>query len=304
MRLLTLAAALAVAAAAPAADPKPAPPPAIRATDKVAVTPAPAPQPAPSPAPAPAPQPAPFVFNPDRVFAVESDLDLSVITTSPPGRLAAVKRPSGAIMVLPFADGDGSFEERTFAGKSVYTLTPTPLARAERAEAVAKGLPAPRFELIVVPAAVAGEADLYRKEMVLAGPVAPVPPAPTPGPKPTPDPVPDVKPAPKGDREFWAVVLEETGERSVAAAKVLNAADFWRGLSARGHNYRFIDKDNPFAKAGKYLEAAQAKGVALPAVLLFDRNAPAGQPADPVAVFALPATTAEVDAQIKKEGGK
>lgn len=299
MRLLTLAAALAVAAAAPAADPKPDAKPAIRVTNKVVAPTPPAPQPV--PVPPPAPTPAAFTLAPGKFFVVDSDHEAVTIVTSPPGLLAAQKRSSGVILYGRFADGPDADEERTFAGKSVYTLVPTPAALARAEDGY------PEFELFVIPTEVKSAADFLQLPLAVPGKKKPKPdPTPDvkPAPKPTPDPVPDVKPAPKGDREFWAVVLEETGERSVAAAKVLNAADFWRGLAARGHNYRFIDKDNPFAKAGKYLEAAQAKGVALPAVLLFDRNAPAGQPADPVAVFALPATTAEVDTQIKKEGGK
>lgn len=125
---------------------------------------------------------------------------------------------------------------------------------------------------------------------------------PRPDPAPTPGPTPGPGPQPDASRALWLVVLEESVDRTPEAAKVLLDKGLWDRLAARGHRQRVLDKDNPFAVQRGYPAAAQAAGVPLPALLLFD--AARAAPADPVAVIPFPKTSAAVEAAVQKAGGK
>jgi hypothetical protein len=95
------------------------------------------------------------------------------------------------------------------------------------------------------------------------------PPKPEPGPGPQPDPNPDPEPGPKPEPNSdakWIVVVEETNERSVETAKLMNNLKFWESLKTRGLQYRFYDDDSP--------DAASYRGYAVttgfPSVLILD----------------------------------
>lgn len=121
---------------------------------------------------------------------------------------------------------------------------------------------------------------------------------PGPGPSPGPDP-PPVPPGPKADK-LWLVVIEETGERTPAVAKVLNDGGYWSGIIMRGHKNRFYDKDSAEAKSRGYvaLVASPQNGlppVGVPALILIDQAT-----GKPLKVMRLPADTAGVDAAMKE----
>jgi len=109
------------------------------------------------------------------------------------------------------------------------------------------------------------------------------PPPPVPDPKPKPDPA----PAPAGP--LWLIVVEETGERTPETAAVLGDAAYWLALRAKGHKFRFYDRDSADAKRLGYVKAA---GDALPALVVLDATGAV------VKAVKLPATTAGVDAMI------
>lgn len=115
-------------------------------------------------------------------------------------------------------------------------------------------------------------------------------------PPPDPDPV-DPPPVPPVAAKVWAVVVEETGERTVATAKVLGDLGYWKTVRDRGHNWRFYDKDSADAKARKYPQAAA--GVGLPALLILDATT-----GKVLKAVKLPATTAGIDALLKEVTGK
>lgn len=96
-------------------------------------------------------------------------------------------------------------------------------------------------------------------------------------------------PVPAGP--YWLIVIEETSERTPDAAKVLGDAAYWLAVRARGHKYRFYDKDSKEAKDLKYV--AKVAGVGLPALLVLDAAGDVVGTPGP-----LPKTTAGIDALI------
>jgi len=110
--------------------------------------------------------------------------------------------------------------------------------------------------------------------------------------EPTPKPTPDPKPAPVGTLELWVIVLEESGERTPATAKVVGDESWKAALAAKGHKFRLYDDDAASAKG--YASAVKER----PGLLLLDKNG------DYYHTGPLPKATAEIDALIKKSGGK
>ncbi len=93
------------------------------------------------------------------------------------------------------------------------------------------------------------------------GPIVPVPIPPNPIP-PTPTPTPNPKPDPA---DFWAVVIEESGERLSPIARVIGSAEV-RAMF-RDNHFRVVDKDSSTTDWTKpYLE--RAKGKELPQLFL------------------------------------
>ncbi len=116
-----------------------------------------------------------------------------------------------------------------------------------------------------------------------------------------PDPTPKPKPAPVA-KALWIVTVEETALRTIPTATVLGDLTYWKGLEKKGHSFRFYDKD--IGEGVRYAAKAKEKGIPLPAMLLFDKAGPQTK-AEPLAIIALPTTTAGVDAQVAlSTGGK
>lgn len=97
----------------------------------------------------------------------------------------------------------------------------------------------------------------------------------------------------------WVVVVEESAERSPAAARVLTDASFWADLrDGRGLRWRFYDDDAP--EAAPYRQLAESVG--LPAVLIIaDQPANRGQV---LGKFKLPETVEQLSAKIKQITGR
>jgi hypothetical protein len=126
------------------------------------------------------------------------------------------------------------------------------------------------------------------------------------GPRPPPKPQPDTdppkpQPQPVGTKAFWVVTVEDMTIRSPETAKLLGDLASWNTLRPPGHEYRFYDKTT--TNGSTYAAIAAAKGIPLPAVLLFDR-APGVTQAVPVAVEKLPAAFSGIQDLVKKNGGK
>jgi hypothetical protein len=167
-------------------------------------------------------------------------------------------------------DGDGTYQTRMYPGKYLYKV-----------EAVGAGL----CELLVVPAGLKSESEVIRR-LVEAG-AAPMPP-----PRPDPQPQPQPQPAPVKEQAVCVVVVEETSARTPDVAKVLGDLAYWRGLTARGHKWRFYDKDAA--------ESAQYRAVipAVPGMLVMQTDG------KKLWSGPLPKTTAEVSDILKKVGAK
>ena len=132
-------------------------------------------------------------------------------------------------------------------------------------------------ELIVIPKG-GTEKDVVRR--LIDSQVGPRPP-------PIPDPKPQPKPEPLAG-VAWAVILEESAQRTPEIAAVLGDLKYWQGLKAKGIDWRVYDKDSPDAKSKGFLEFAAPVG--LPALLLMDATGKV------LRGVKLPATTAGVDA--------
>jgi hypothetical protein len=89
------------------------------------------------------------------------------------------------------------------------------------------------------------------------------PPGPGPGPTPPPGPGPAPPPAPT---MAWAIVIEQTEQRTPQQAAVLNDAAMWDRLRGKGHKWRIYDADNPPAASKGFVSAAKAVG--MPALLI------------------------------------
>lgn len=88
----------------------------------------------------------------------------------------------------------------------------------------------------------------------------------------------------------WVLVVEETGDRSPAVARIAAEGEYWRGLEARGVQWRFYDVDSVNAKS--YAEPAKRAG--LPALLILGPQGKVLQAAK------LPESTEAIDALVKK----
>lgn len=218
------------------------------------------------------PQPMPSAvatLTADRLFVVESKERVTILSS--PAGLVKVTAEAGPLTVFArFADGGDKAEKRTYPGPYVFLLEP---------------LKSGECELLVIPEKVTGEADILRRQLKVDAGEGPRPP-------PKPDPV-------IADRVFWVVTVEESADRTPDTAKVLGDLKFWQGVG-QTHKWRHYDRDS---EAGKgYAKKAGENGVTLPALLLYAENAKSGD--EPVAVVALPKTTAGVSETIKTNGGK
>lgn len=220
------------------------------------------------------PPDTPVKLTGEKLFIIDSDLPLIVLSS--PNGLLKVTEEAGPIRIRGvFVDGNGKVQTRNYKGKHVYTVE------------VADGRSG-LAELIIVPVGVKAESEVIRR--LIDANSGPQPPPPDPKPEPNPNPKPDPKPA--EPQEVWVIVVEETAQRTVDTAKVLNDTKFWNGLVARGHRFRLFDKDAPEA-AGF---ASQMPS--LPGVLVMAKDGKklyAGK---------LPKTVAELEDTLKKVGAK
>ena len=121
------------------------------------------------------------------------------------------------------------------------------------------------------------------------------------GPRPPPDTDPHTEPVPVPTaKALWLVTVEDMQTRTADAAMVQGDTRYWESLRTKGHDFRQYDKSK--GEGVNYAKKAALKGVALPAVLVFDKNA--ASPAEPLAIVPLPKTTAGLDALILKHGAK
>jgi hypothetical protein len=148
----------------------------------------------------------------------------------------------------------------------------------------ANAAPGTRFRFVAV--GTLGDEQTARPFAVVVGGADPGPPPvpPAPDPKPKPDP----KPAPAGP--FWLIVVEETGDRTPETAAVLGDSAYWLALRAKGHKFRFYDKDSADAKDKGYGKAVG--DTTLPALLIL------GADGAKVNAVPLPKSTAGIDALI------
>jgi hypothetical protein len=115
----------------------------------------------------------------------------------------------------------------------------------------------------------------------------PLPP-PGPGPGPTPPPGPVTGPA-------WAIIVEQTEQRTPQQAAVLNDAAMWDRLRGKGHKWRIYDADNPPAASKGFVAAANKVGI--PALLIITD---AGKLVD---AMKMPETSEGIEAALKKATG-
>lgn len=85
------------------------------------------------------------------------------------------------------------------------------------------------------------------------------------GPNPKP-PGPD--PQPTADK-VWLIVVHETDMSNSSAGRLLGDLDYWKSLEAKGHKFRFYDKDNAAVKAKGYDKYVTDAG-GVPALLIMD----------------------------------
>ena len=116
----------------------------------------------------------------------------------------------------------------------------------------------PASYLISVAAAVDGELE-YAEAIVDVGGVQPEP-------EPDPDPIP---PPPGPLAELWAIVVEETKDRTLEQARVLLSPTLRKWMRANGHNLRIVDKDQPATDLQEWIDRATApEASALPYLFL------------------------------------
>lgn len=109
-----------------------------------------------------------------------------------------------------------------------------------------------------------------------------------PGPKPPVPPIPVTGPA-------WAVVVEQTEQRTPSQAAILGNFAMWKNLTDKGHMWRIYDADNSIAKTKGFVEAANSVG--LPALLIV------GNGGKLISMQKLPETSAGVEEAMKKATG-
>jgi len=113
-----------------------------------------------------------------------------------------------------------------------------------------------------------------------------------PGPEPGPEPQPDPNPP----AELWAIVVEESGERTAQQAIVMADPEI-RGLF-KASRFRIVDQDEAAADMRSYVKRATDKGMKLPALFLVSPEGKVHFEGD------LPATVAETKALVRKILGK
>lgn len=235
------------------------------------------------PAPKPVPGSVP-VLSGDVIYVVSQE-EPFLLFASPPG-LVSVTRETGPLRIrAKFLDGSGKVETRTYAGKHIAII-----------EATGKG----KVELIAVPAGATDEGAAQRM-LIEANNGAQPPPKPDPEvipePKPKPPPIDDEKKDPEPtpqpdliDGPVWLVTV--TGpERSIAAAKIVNATAFWKGLESAGHKFRHYAPNDPSAVASGYAKVHAVLGDCL-ILTKFDGTL--------VKKVKLPASTADVEKLLKE----
>lgn len=115
----------------------------------------------------------------------------------------------------------------------------------------------------------------------------PIPPGPGPGPGPQPPPGPTLGPA-------WAIIVEESANRTVEQAIVLAPTAPWKeSIKAKGHSWRIFDQ-NGLVPNGYVLAASK---VGMPALLIVSKT---GKLIDSMK---LPTTSEGVEAAMKKATG-
>lgn len=93
----------------------------------------------------------------------------------------------------------------------------------------------------------------------------------------------------------WVLLIEETGDRSVATAAIANASAYWDGLKSRQLNYRFYDYDQKEAES--YRSHVDKVG-GVPALVVLN---PTGKM---LLARKLPANITELDKAVKETTGR
>ncbi len=221
----------------------------------------------------PQPMPAPggvVKLTPDVLYVIDTDVPVRVLA-SPPGLVKVTYEVAPLKIRGQFVDGTpGKSETRTYRGKHLVFMV----------EAIGTG----RVELLIVPTGDAppNDSDVVRRVIDVDSAVSP-----DDGKKD------ETKPAPK-QPVAWVVVVEESGERTADAAKVLGDLAYWQGLKAKGIDWRFYDKDSADAKR-RNLDAFAAE-VGMPAVLFLAADG------KKVNGFKLPKAVGDIDAKLKEHG--
>lgn len=121
----------------------------------------------------------------------------------------------------------------------------------------------------------------------------PVPPDPKPEPKPEPEPHPVAK-------KLYLVTIDEWQKRTPDIARVLGDDAYWKGLRAKGHDFRILDANGSGKQAAQDLADKIEVAGGFPVLVVADAETKAT-----LAVVKLPKTTALIDEQVNKfTGGK
>jgi hypothetical protein len=154
-------------------------------------------------------------------YVVEADVEL--IALQSPNSVLDIEPAHGPITVRgKFADGTGKIETRTYTSNYVYFVT-----------AMAKG----KTELILIPLGVQMESEIVRQELTVTDGTAPNPP---PNDDVNPDPPKPEPPQPKAKHVRLAIV-EDTLNRSIDTAMVLERVTGWNAFFDAGNQYRLYD---------------------------------------------------------------
>lgn len=212
----------------------------------------------------------------DAIFVVESDVPC-IVLASREGYVTVTQEAGPLRMRGHFADGKG-IETRNYTAKHLFIV-----------EATNAG----EVELLVVPAGAKDAASVVRRTLVVLGAGPRPPPAPDPLP---PGPTPP-QPAPVVS-QVSLVVIHDVKAITPATAIVLNSTAAWNEFTKAGSEWQFFDRTSKEPLGVKAL--SDAAGVALPALIIYDRTSRVKLAAVPLptSVEALRATVA------KYAGGK
>ena len=206
--------------------------------------------------PAPQPvEPKPVTVLPeDCFFVIESEVQ-AIILHSPDG-LLSVSEDQGPIKLRgKFAGGTGRVETKTFSGKYVYTI---------------EGVKAGKAELILIPSGVVSSDQIVRLMLSVNG-AQPPPDDDKPKPNPGPTPPPTIE-------AVHLDIVEDSLNRTVAAATTLNALVGWNEFHDAGNTMRIRDKANQTAAI-----KADIGDTPLPAMVVRDKTTK-----KPIRVMQLP----------------